>query len=423
MSLAVTSLFTGAGGLDLGFEAAGFRITAAVELERAACETLRANRRWRLIENDIHNVCSGEIGSSDVLVGGPPCQPFSKSAYWARRWGNPLNDPRTSTLFEYLRVLRDTLPRVFLLENVVGFGAGGKGEGLKLVQTTLNAINRDKRTQYSLSYSVLNAADFGVPQLRERVFVVGARDGRTFRFPGPTHSPVSRATKRNPNLLAWVTSWDAIGEMGADKDKASLSVNGKWGELLPSVPEGWNYLWHTERGGGLPLFGWRRRYWTFLLKLAKDQPSWTIQSQPGGATGPFHWQNRRLSTWELCRLHTFPLDYVISGRRSSAQRQIGNAVPPLLAEVLALEIRRQLLDAPLRGGKPTLGIDKAPFTPPPEPVARVPRKYMILIGRHAPHPGTGKGPHAARPFEGLPESNERRGEPTYEASSQDEYNA
>src|SRR5262249_20870024 len=129
-----------------------------------------------------------------------------------------------------------------------------------------------------------------------------------------------------------------------------LEVRGKWAELLPSIPEGQNYLWHTSRGEGLPLFGWRRRYWNFLLKLAKDRPSWTIQAQPGPAVGPFHWKNRRLSTRELCRLQTFPDNVSIIGDRGSIQRQVGNAVPSLLAEVLARAIRYQLLRLrPLRG--------------------------------------------------------------------------
>src|SRR6185312_12245754 len=115
---------------------------------------------------------------------------------------------------------------------------------------------------------------------------------------------------------------------------AEHQLRGKWADLLPSIPPGMNYLWHTDRGGGEPLFGWRRRYWSFLLKLAPDQPSWTIQAQPGPATGPFHWDNRRLTGREMARLQTFPDDIQITGSLADAQRQIGNAVPSLLAEVL-----------------------------------------------------------------------------------------
>ena len=86
----------------------------------------------------------------------------------------------------------------------------------------------------------------------------------------------------------------------------TLTVGGKWADLLPTIPEGQNYLWHTNRGGGSQLFGWRTRYWSFLLKLAKNLPSWTIQAHPGSSIGPFHWRNRKLSVPEMCRLQTFP---------------------------------------------------------------------------------------------------------------------
>jgi len=145
------------------------------------------------------------------------------------------------------------------------------------------------------------------------------------------------------------------------------------------------------------LFGWRRRFWNFLLKLAKDQPSWTITAQPGPATGPFHWKNRRLSARELCRLQTMPDDYQVLGSLSAVQRQIGNAVPSALAEMIALHIRRRLLGDPSAGEiRPTLVPSKRGDRPPPEPVRRVPQTYRSLVGEHAAHPGTGKGHRAVR---------------------------
>jgi DNA (cytosine-5)-methyltransferase 1 len=170
-----------------------------------------------------------------------------------------------------------------------------------------------------------------------------------------------------------------------------VRASGKWADLLPTIPEGQNYLWHTERGGGQPLFGWRRRYWSFLLKLAKDAPSWTIQAQPGPATGPFHWDNRRLSVQEMARLQTFPRDISIVGSYADAQRQLGNAVPSLLAEVLAREISSQLLGRPSKGGL-VLGVKASAVPPPPAPkLPAVPKAYLSLRGEHRAHPGTGKG--------------------------------
>jgi DNA (cytosine-5)-methyltransferase 1 len=160
--------------------------------------------------------------------------------------------------------------------------------------------------------------------------------------------------------------------------------------LLPSIPEGENYLWHTNRRGGTPLFGWRTRYWSFLLKLAKRLPSWTVQAQPGAAIGPFHWNNRRLTFDELCRLQTFPDGLHIDCGRTEMQRMLGNAVPSLIGEIMAREIRYQLLGTKKRG-KLRLLPPRRDVIPRPVRVAPVPSIYHEHIGVHEAHPGTGKG--------------------------------
>ncbi len=397
----VISLFTGAGGLDLGFEAAGFETAVAVEIDFEAVATLRQNRDWTILDRDIHTVSSHDllaaaalkVGEADVLIGGPPCQPFSKSGYWASGDTLRLEDPRAGTLAAYLRVLRDTLPQTFLLENVPGLAYHQKNEGIEFIRKSIAKINRERGTRYQLTVAKLNAADYGVPQIRERVFVIGDRDGRAFSFPAPTHTE-NQYDLLPIGLKPYATTWDAIGDLEESNDP-ELQIRGRWAELLPSIPEGDNYLWHTERGGGLHLFGWRRRYWSFLLKLAKRLPSWTVQAQPGPAIGPFHWKNRRLSARELCRLQTIPDDFSVLGSLSSVQRQVGNAVPSALAEVLARALRRQFL-----GHKVDLSASLAPVPrlPLPEPEAPqpVPRKYYDLVGKHEAHPGTGKGYAAIR---------------------------
>ncbi len=395
----VISLYTGAGGLDYGFEAAGFSTRVAVEMDADCVTTLRKNSRWHPIDRDIHDVTSREIleeaglekREADVLIGGPPCQPFSKSGYWVRGDSLRLEDPRASTLGAYLRVLEDTLPKAFLLETVEGMAYQGKDEGWQLLLARLEEINRKAKTRYRAVATTLNAADYGVPQIRRRLIVIGARDGQEFKFPKPTH--IAAPQEGDPRPL-YRTAWDALAEIKPDPEE-DLQPRGKWADLLGSIPEGHNYLWHTDRHGGLPLFGWRRRYWSFLLKLAKNQPSWTIQAHPGPATGPFHWDNRLLAINELCRLQTFPDKISITGTRLAQQRQIGNAVPSLLAEVLAREIRVQLLSlAPLRRPLVLLPPDRSPA---PAPARRhpVPKTYRTLVGSHEAHPGTGKGARAA----------------------------
>jgi DNA (cytosine-5)-methyltransferase 1 len=401
VSLKAISLYSGVGGLDFGFEAAGFETAVALDLDSVACQTLRLNRRWPVIEGDVADVTSEEILSTarlkvmeaDVLIGGPPCQPFSKSGYWANGDAKRLDDPRAGTIGQYLRILRDTLPRTFLLENVLGLAYAGKSEGLDLIQRGIAEINAETGARYSMSVSPINAADFGVPQVRERVFVVGSRDGATFKFPKSTHAPPASAASLG--LEPYRTTWDALGDLPEDSNDPSLRMTGKWADLLATIPEGRNYLWHTPRGGGAPLFGWRTRYWNFLLKLAKDQPSWTIQAQPGPATGPFHWRNRKLSATELGRLQTFPEGLRYGCSRNDIQRLIGNAVPSALAEMMAREIRAQLLASPLAWEELILVPPARHETPLPEAAGPIPRKYRPLIGDHAEHPGTGKGRRAS----------------------------
>ncbi|MDI1428117.1 DNA cytosine methyltransferase [Polyangium sorediatum] len=397
------SLYSGAGGLDYGFEEAGFRTGVAVEMDHDCCDTLRANRTFPVIEKSIFDVPTGDMlaaartkrGKLDLVIGGPPCQPFSKSGYWARGDTKRLEDPRAGTLGAYMRVVEEALPRAFVLENVEGLAYTEKNEGLTLVLDMIEQINRRQKVHYIPSFRVLCAADFGVPQLRYRLFLIASREGQPFSFPSPTHAPKNE-TAQQTSLLAlppYRTAWDALGDLRVDPSE-ELEMRGKWARLLPSIPEGENYLWHTDRGGGMPLFGWRRRFWSFLLKLAKDRPSWTIQAQPGPGTGPFHWANRRLSMRELCRLQTFPDDVHIQGNDRAIQRQVGNAVPSLLAEILGRAVRTQLLgDARSREPLHLMPPIRTPV-PPPEPVRPVPQEYRSLRGVHHAHPGTGKGHRA-----------------------------
>lgn len=405
MGLKAISLYSGMGGLDFGFEAAGFETVVALDIDPVACRTLRLNRCWPVIERDIAVVGSEEILSTaglkcaeaDVLIGGPPCQPFSKSGYWVMGDARRLEDPRAGTIGQYLRVLRDTLPRAFLLENVLGLAYSGKSEALDLIRRGISAINAETGARYRVEMKALNAADYGVPQLRERVVIVGSRDGKPFRFPAATHAPAD--SPGGEDIQPYRTAWDALGDLSPDPNDPELRMTGKWADLLASIPEGQNYLWHTPRGGGRPLFGWRTRYWNFMLKLAKDQPSWTIQAQPGPATGPFHWGNRKLSAAELGRLQTFPDGLRYDCRRVDVQRLAGNAVPSALAEMLAREMRAQLFGTARARGELSLLPPRRLTVPDPEPVGPVPRKYLALIGNHAAHPGTGKGRRASRRFQ------------------------
>lgn len=404
MAPTAISLFSGAGGMDYGFEAAGFDTRAVLEFDQACCQTLRKNISGAVLEGDIHEISVAEIlrtaklrqSAVDLLYGGPPCQPFSKAAYWNSGDTKRLNDPRASTLSAFMRVVEEALPAVFVLENVHGISYSGKEEGLQLLFDRIQEINRQCKVNYTPAWKVLNAADFGVPQIRKRFFLVACRDGVEFKFPRAEFGPTDGDQLfQNMDLLPHRTAWDAIGDLPDVWPGEDLRLRGRWAELLPSIPEGENYLWHTNRKGGMPLFGWRTRYWSFLLKLSKRLPSWTIQAQPGPAIGPFHWKSRMLSMRELCRLQTFPDEVRIIGSRRQVQSQLGNAVPSLLAEVLGREIINQVFGA---SGWSELKLRPPKREPVPraERVKRVPVRFLDLAGDHDDHPGTGLGRSASR---------------------------
>jgi DNA (cytosine-5)-methyltransferase 1 len=416
--LSLLSLYSGAGGLDTGLVYAGFGTRLCVENDEDSRETLCRNHpQWRLSEpGDVHELgAKGVLEQSGLkpreltlLAAGPPCQPFSKSGYWATGDAQRLADPRADTLSALLDVVGLALPRVVLLENVKGFAYRNKDEGLRLIQRGLEQINRRAGTSYRPALLSLNCAAYGVPQRRERVFLVAERDsGIELQAPAPTHGDPVQIIEEGTELEPYRTAWDAIGDLEHRTSSGELALKGHYAELLPSIPEGQNYLWHTPGANGEPLFGWRTRYWSFLLKLAKNRPSWTIQAQPGPSTGPFHWRNRRLSVEELLRLQTFPDGYEITGTYRSQHRQIGNAVPPAIGQLLGFKIRQQLL-----GQRPIEKSDLIPAAcgeaPRQERITAVPEKYWHMRGNHARHGGTGKGPgatfRAASPVTAAPES-------------------
>lgn len=393
------SLYTGAGGLDLGLEAAGFTPLLCIEMDRDARATLEANRPlWKLSEpGNIHALTTDALlhqagsnrGEVLLVAGGPPCQPFSKAGQWANGTPDGLRDYRAKTLDRFFEVVRAAAPEVFLLENVPLI-AGRSGEALRHIHRLLAQTNRATSARYRLTILSLRAEQFGVPQMRHRLFLMGVNGDRSFEPPSATFGVQAEMPRVR-------TAWDAIGDIElSDEETEELAPSGRWADLLPSIPEGGNYEWHTRIGGGVQIFGHRTRYWSFLLKLAKDRPSWTIQAEPGPATGPFHWRSRMLSIRELCRLQTIPDGYQITGDRRAAVRQIGNAVPPALGELLGLEIRRQVLG---ESGPPrplSLMPPKRSGLPEPEVVNDVPAKYLSLVAVHSDHPGSGLGPGASK---------------------------
>lgn len=351
--LSAISLFSGVGGLDLGVSQAGFDVRVALEYERDSAASLTANHFARspeaVIQRSIVDVPTGELlemaglrpGEPALVFGGPPCTPFSKSGYWLEYKRKGL-DPDASLLDEFARVVVEARPAAALLENVHGLAY--RNHNVRPFDRLLGKLTG---AGYRTRFKVLNAADYGVPQLRKRLFVYATLGEAPPVFPIPTHSGWTETSRQiDHTKIPYVTSRQAIGDLELRDDLAEVDevVGGRYGHLLRDIPAGENYLYFTaKRGHPAPLFRWRSRYWTFLLKLDPERPATTIQSQPGPYIGPFHWSNRRLRLPEVKRLQTFPDGYLVVGSRRSTQIQLGNAVPPVLAVVVARPLADRLL--------------------------------------------------------------------------------
>jgi DNA (cytosine-5)-methyltransferase 1 len=334
------SLFAGAGGMDLGAEAAGFEVRAAVELNADAAATMEKNfdhLATEVTQRDILEVPTREILRAagfrgrerpDLLIGGPPCTPFSKSGFWLE-WKRSGLDPEASLLQAYTRVLAEARPRRFVLENVYALTYDNRASR-PAFERLLREIDG---AGYHCRAKVLNAADYGVPQLRPRLFVIGVPKGCPLpEHPEPTHGGTWERQATGNLARPHVTSGEALADLLTEPESEEV-LRGQYAHLMPEIPPGENYLHLTaKRGHPDPKFEWRSRYWSFLLKLDPERPSPTIQAHPGPNVGPFHWENRRLRVPEAKRLFTFPDGFQLVGSRSSVQAQLGNSVPPLLAE-------------------------------------------------------------------------------------------
>ncbi len=343
----VVSLFSGLGGIDFGLKAAGYQTVYASDIDSDCCDTLATNGDWYVECADVREVTAKQIcrvtdtdvGEVGLLVGGPPCQPFSKSGFGSGPLPKRMRDRRADTIHEYFRLVRELRPKAFLMENVPQLIPDGNSGVERMLLKMTAEINLVYRTKYKLNFVRVNCADYGVPQIRQRIFIIASREGFEFRMPAPLYSG---SPSRRLGTRRYRSAWDATHNIRIAKcELQTLYPRGRWTELLNQIPPGENYLWHTHRGGGRPVFKWRSRFWHFLLKLHPELPSWTIPANPGGYTGPLHWENRRLAVSELMALQTLPAALDIQGSNTSVRRQIGNAVPSAMAEFLGVQIREQ----------------------------------------------------------------------------------
>lgn len=333
------SLFSGGGGLDIGFEKAGFDILFATDFNHECCETLKLNKGNTLPnslvveEADITTMDYSILPKNiDMIIGGPPCQTFSASARRAGGASGKLD--KRGKLFEcYVEIVHRLQPKAFLFENVRGILGTNKGQDFKDIVAAFAAEG------YTIEYRILDAEDYGVPQQRERMFIVGHRLSNKFLYPKPIYGPDS--TNNTPYLKVG----DVIADITLTKqDKIETTFeSGKYASLLPLVPPGSNYLHFTaKRGYPNPIFAYRSRFSDFLYKADPESCVKTLIASPGKYTGPLHWDNRYLTVNEYKRIQGFPDEHIFFGDRVAQIRQIGNSVCPKIAFYMALAIKEQI---------------------------------------------------------------------------------
>ena len=337
----IVSIFSGAGGIDFGFERAGFNTIFATDIWKVACASLEFNfPKAEVVCEDIANINFKAVKDKheqiDGLIGGPPCPPFSKSRFYRKEKDRGLDDiDGRTTVLNYFRAVEELMPKFFLFENVHGFVFKPHKSALELVE------DESTRLGYKIFHRVINTADYGVAQTRQRFICIGVKETMDdFQFPEPTHAD---PRKELPGRLDWVTCGNVIGDLDYDlPEDIHKKAGSKHAALLELIPPGDNYLYFTkERGHPAPEFIWRSRYWSFLLKLSPDRPSWTIQASHSNNMGPFHWNNRFLRISEIKRIQSFDDSCHLVGSYKDQWRQVGNAVPPLLVSQLAAALMVQ----------------------------------------------------------------------------------
>lgn len=340
--------FSGAGGLDIGTQLAGAKVISSLDFDKDSVATMKANKYFNhakhFLKNikdvnakDYHQIINNNNPEKLILVGGPPCQPFSKAGYWVTHENRLGSDDPRNMIGQYLRIVEEIKPDGFLLENV---------ESL-LHPKNIHAAVELEETIQKLGYHILrykaNAIDFGVPQKRKRVFFFASKNPIK-SLPEITHVDYQLSLS-NSELKPYERVIDWIGKFDSSEyfEKEELTVGKTYYNELTAVPPGKNYIALTAKEGyPNPKFIANKRFWTFLLKLHPNLPSWTIAAQPGPWVGPFHWTNRRLRVPEIAAIQTFPEDYRFVGNRRSIQKQIGNAVPSLLGKAMVKHLINNL---------------------------------------------------------------------------------
>lgn len=350
--LKAISLFSGAMGLDLGIEKAGIEIKLCVEMNKQAVSTIRNNTSIPVIDRDITTIPTSEMLETsglkaedvDLVVGGPPCQAFSTAG--ARRG---LDDFRGNVIIQYLRVVSEIKPKYFILENVRGILSAKlnsvpetykeyekiKDEKGSVIRFLANEL---KKLGYTISFALFNAANYGVPQIRERMIIFGNKGKKRIPLPQPTYSETGAYDTKK-----WVTLGEAISDLPEPADDEYVPLSSRIAKYMTLVKEGQNWTCLEPKvakeamGKAYDLPGGRTG---FLRRLSNDKPSPTLVTSPiMPATLICHpTELRPLSIKEYARIQQFPDDWKFSGKLSDIYKQIGNAVPVGLGYMAGCQI-------------------------------------------------------------------------------------
>ncbi|MHA1329445.1 MAG: DNA cytosine methyltransferase [Candidatus Hodarchaeales archaeon] len=352
----IISLFSGAGGMDLGFYAVGYDIVFANDIFKEACLTYRSNFEHEVIQGDISSISVDNIPDADIVIGGFPCQDFSMLG---KRWG--IHVKRGRLYKELVKIIAHKEPKVFIAENVKGILSANDGKAIALIVNDLSnpaeATNDDysfdfveeavymykegiscPNNRYTVSIHKVNFADYGVPQTRERVLIIGIRNdlGKKFVFPEPIYFKGNYVSSGE----AFTGKAIYFKEVGLVSHNNELpKVSDKVKKMLRAIPEGGNFKHLPEH---LKIKGVMSNIYR---KLDRNEPAYTVIANGGGGTHGYHYEEPRpLTNRERARLQTFPDDFVFFGSRNKVRMQIGNAVPPLGILPVAVEIKKQIFD-------------------------------------------------------------------------------
>jgi len=370
----VVSLFSGCGGLDLGFKWAGFDIVWAIDCDKGACSTYERNVGHHIQCGDITQVDFDDIPDADIIIGGPPCQAFSLVGK------RDSSDRNSMMIWEFFRAVQTKMPRVFVMENVPGLRSAIDKRGRNVLELFLKKM---MDLGYSVTSSIINAADYGVPQRRKRLVVVGTLGKVSFTMPRKTHSNDQNEIKKF-GLKKWVTAKEAIGDLPNPSDetqylnysknpipgyqswirKNSSMVYNHWmptmskldRNIIKFIREGGNYKDvpdsipskriknYKKTGGRTTTYG----------RLDRNSPAYTINTYFSrlNVGCNIHYSKKRLITIrEGLRFQSFRDDFILpTGLSKRAQYTIvGNAVPPILGLALAESLKSQLMEiAPIK---------------------------------------------------------------------------